>query len=453
MKLGNASRAKGTGRPRSGRRPTVIEQEELSTRNTATAKPFVIPKMLVWEAWKHVRANQGAAGVDEQSIAAFEENLKDNLYLLWNRLSSGTYFPPPVRAVEIPKKGSGSRTLGIPTVSDRIAQTVVKMTLEPNVEPLFHADSYGYRPGRSALDAVAMCRHRCFKRDWAIDIDIQSFFDTVDHELIMKAVSRHTDQTWVLLYIERWLKAPLQMQDGTLVERDCGTPQGSAISPLLSNIFMHYAFDRWMQRTRPRIGFERYADDVVVHCATQTQAQEIKRAIAKRLAECKLELHPTKTAIVYCKNSNRTGIYPIQKFDFCGYTFRPRLTKSKAGDCFVGFSPAVSGQAKKKIGHDIKRWRLHLRNSATLESLATAINAVVRGWINYYGRFHRSALYPLFKRINEYLIRWARKKYKRLRTSKERARKFLVNVARREPNLFAHWQFGAKPSGWTMGAG
>ena len=265
-------------------------------------------KRAVWEAYLRVKANQGAAGVDGESIAEFEGDLKGNLYKLWNRLSSGSYMPPPVRGVEIPKRaGSGVRMLGVPTVQDRIAQSVVRLYLEPGVEPFFHLDSYGYRPGRSALDALGACRVRCWRSDWVIDLDIRSFFSSVDHELMLKAVSRHTDLRWVLLYVERWLKAPLQHGEGTLEARDRGTPEGSAISPLLANLFLHYAFDAWIAREFPGIQFERYCDDAVVHCASERQARVVLDVIAQRLADCRLELHPDKTRIVYCKDSNRHG--------------------------------------------------------------------------------------------------------------------------------------------------
>jgi RNA-directed DNA polymerase len=272
------------------------------------AKSYEISKHTVMEAYRRVKANAGAAGIDEQSIADFEAKLKDNLYKLWNRMSSGSYFPPPVRAVEIPKKAGGVRTLGVPTVADRVAQTVVAMVLEPEVEPVFHPDSYGYRPGRSALDAVSRCRERCWRHDWVVDLDIRAFFDSIPHDLLLKAVAVHTDQRWVMLYVERWLNAPLQRADGTLIERDRGTPQGSAISPLLANIFLHYAFDRWMEKSFPSAPFERYADDAVVHCRSRTQAVRIRRAITKRLAEVGLELHPDKTRIVYCKDSKPSGL-------------------------------------------------------------------------------------------------------------------------------------------------
>src|SRR5829696_3118289 len=288
-------------------------------------KSFDVSKWAVFEAYRRVKANRGAAGVDEQSLAEFERDLKGNLYKLWNRRASGSYFPPPVRAVEIPKRDGSLRMLGVPTVADRIAQTVVRGYLEPGVEPIFHPDSYGYRPGRSALDAVGVCRERCWRRDWVLDLDIRSFFDSVPHDLVLKAVAHHTDRRWVLLYVERWLKAPLQHEDGSLVERDRGTPQGSAISPLLANTFLHYAFDLWMARSYPGVLFERYCDDVIVHVRSEREAQRLRAAIAARLAECGLELNERKTRIVYCKDSTRRGSYEHESFDFLGYRFRPRL--------------------------------------------------------------------------------------------------------------------------------
>ncbi|HVA09544.1 MAG TPA: group II intron reverse transcriptase/maturase, partial [Acidimicrobiales bacterium] len=415
----------------------------MSEPRPKTAKPFDISKWAVLEAYQRVKANQGAAGVDGQSIEEFEENLKGNLYKLWNRLSSGSYFPPPVRAVEIPKKSGGQRTLGVPTVSDRIAQTAVRLYLEPEVEPLFHPDSYGYRPGRSALDAVGRCRGRCWKYDWVIDLDLRSFFDSIPHDLLMKAVSKHTDQRFVLLYIERWLVAPLEKADGSLVERDRGTPQGSAISPLLANLFLHYAFDTWMAREFSGCPFERYADDAVIHCASEAEAQMVLDALARRLAQVGLELHPDKTRIVYCKDANRKGSFEHEQFTFLGYTFRPRLTKNKRGQFFVSFLPAMSDDAGKAIRQEIRRWRLNVHSDKSLGDLASFVNPIVRGWCNYYGRFYKSWLYRSLRRINEYLVRWARRKFKRLRTSARRAWRWLRGVQRRAPELFAHWAFGA----------
>ncbi|MEW1914921.1 group II intron reverse transcriptase/maturase [Kitasatospora sp. NPDC085895] len=409
---------------------------------TNGSKSYQISKHLVFEAYLRVKANKGAAGVDAVSIEQFEADLRGNLYKLWNRMSSGCYFPPPVRMVEIDKPGGrGVRILGVPTVADRIAQTVVAMVLEPLVEPVFHQDSYGYRPRRSALDAVEACRERCWRTDWVIDMDIRGFFDNLDHDLVLKAVAHHTDQRWVLLYVERWLKAPLQRPDGSLLARDRGSPQGSAVSPVLSNLFMHYAFDAWMAREYPGIQFERYCDDVVVHCRNEVQAHHVRRAIAERLAECGgLELHPQKTRIVYCKDRNRRGSAEHTSFTFLGYGFRVRRLRTKRGEYFFGFNPGVSDEAAKLIRAQIRRWRLHLRSDTTLEQLAREINPVVRGWINYYGRFHPTALRSSLNRINDYLVRWLVRKYKRFRHKRARAREALASHARLFPGLFAHWK-------------
>jgi len=418
-------------------------------------KPFQIDKLVVWEAFQRVKANKGAAGVDEQSIEEFERDAKGNLFKIWNRLSSGSYFPPPVKAVEIPKHGGGAgvRILGVPTVADRVAQTVVRMYLEPSVEPVFHPDSYGYRPGKSALDAVGVCRQRCWRSDWVIDLDIRAFFDSVPHDLVLKAVAHHTDQKWILLYVQRWLTAPLQGRDGTLVARDRGTPQGSAISPLLANLFMHYAFDLWMTRQYPGIRFERYCDDVVVHCGSERQARHVRDAIAARLAQVGLELHPDKTRIVYCKDDDRPGSYERTRFTFLGYEFGPRLAKNRHGKHFVSFLPAVSTDAKKAMGREIRSWHLARRSDKSLDDLARMFNSIVQGWINYYGRFYRSELLYFLRRLNTHLVRWANRKYKRLKRRERRAMAWLAEIARRSPRLFAHWRLGARPDGWAMGAG
>jgi len=406
-------------------------------------KSFEISKHMVYEAYRRVKANKGAAGVDGVSIEQFEVDLKGNLYKLWNRMSSGCYFPPPVRMVEIDKPGGrGVRVLGVPTVADRIAQTVVAMSLEPEVEKVFHPDSYGYRPGRSALDAVGRCRERCWGTDWVIDMDIQGFFDNLDHDLVLKAVAHHTDQRWVQLYVRRWLVAPLQRQDGSLVERDRGSPQGSAISPLLANLFMHYAFDAWMDREFPAVRFERYCDDVVVHCRSEAEAHRVHEAIATRLARCGgLRLHPDKTRIVYCRDGKRRASYEHTSFTFLGYGFRSRRVRTKTGAYFFGFNPAISDKAAKGVRAQIRSWRLHRRSGSTLADLAREINVIVRGWINYYGRFYRSALCSSLNRINDYLVRWIVQKYKRYRGRWMRARDALGRAARLYPGLFAHWAF------------
>jgi len=403
------------------------------------AKPFCISKREVWEAYKRVKANQGAAGVDEQSIASFGEDLANNLYKLWNRLSSGSYFPPPVRRVEIPKGDGGTRPLGIPTVADRVAQTVVKGRLEERVEKLFHPDSYGYRSGKSAIQAIGVARERCWRSDWVLDVDIKGFFDNIDHELLMRAVRKHADCQWVVLYVERWLKAPVQLADGTLVNQGKGTPQGGVISPLLANLFLHYGFDVWMRRNHPSIPFERYADDVVCHCRSEDQAKELWRELKGRFSECGLELHPEKTKIVYCKDDDRRGNYPNESFDFLGYTFRARRSKNRWGEYFVNFSPAVSNQATKRIRQTIRGWSLHRRSDKSLDDLARRFNPMIRGWINYYSRFYKSALYPTLRHLNRILARWAGRKYKRLGRHRRRAMHWLGRIATRQPALFAHW--------------
>jgi RNA-directed DNA polymerase len=413
------------------------------------AKPFRILKQQVWDAYLRVKANDGAPGVDGQTMEDFERNLKRNLYRIWNRMSSGTYFPPPVLQVSIPKRDGGERKLGIPTISDRIAQTVVKLSLEPLVEPCFHPDSYGYRPRRSALDAVGRARERCWKFNWVLDLDIRSFFDSLAHDLVMRAVKRFTDCRWVLLYVERWLVAPLQHEDGTLVARVMGTPQGGVISPLLANIFLHLAFDTWMQEEHPGVPFERYADDVLVHCTTAEHAARMRMAIEARLGRCKLALHEGKTKVVYCKDANRPDRWEHEKFDFLGFTFRPRRARNRHGQYFVSFSPAVSARAAKQMRQTIRRdWRLTHRTDKELSDLAHMFNPILRGWIIYYGRFYRSAMVQALWTLNPTLTMWAQRKYKTLKGHRTRATRWLGGVARRDPTLFAHWQLlGLQPAG------
>jgi RNA-directed DNA polymerase len=414
----------------------------------AQGKSYEISKQVVWEAYKRVKANRGAAGVDRQSLEDFEKDLKGNLYKIWNRMSSGSYFPPPVRLVEIPKdQGRGVRPLGIPTVADRVAQMVVKMYFEPLVEPHFHPDSYGYRPGKSALDAVGTARQRCWRQDWVIDLDIKGFFDNLDHELLMRAVRHHTDLPWVILYVQRWLTAPVQHPDGHLEERTKGSPQGSVVSPVLANLFLHYAFDEWMRRTYPRVQFERYADDVAIHAATRAQAESLLEAVRNRLRQCGLEVHPGKTKIVYCQDSDRRGTHDHTKFDFLGYTFRPRRAKNRWGKPFVSFLPAVSDKAAKRIRATIRSWRLGAtRNNQSLEEIARFVNPYVRGWVNYYGRYYRSALTPALRHLERALVYWVRRKFKRLRRHQRRATHWLGRLARREPNLLYLWQMGIRPA-------
>ena len=405
------------------------------------AKPFSVGKQEVWEAFKKVRSKDGAAGVDGQSIEEFERDLSNNLYKLWNRMSSGSYFPQPVRGVKIPKPDGGKRPLGIPTVADRIAQMVAKQRLEPKLEPYFHPDSYGYRPGKSALEAVGKARERCWDRYWVIDLDIRRFFDEIDHELLMRAVRKHTNCRWVLLYIERWLKTPVELKDGTRIERKQGTPQGGVISPLLANLFLHYTFDKWMEQQFPTVPFERYADDILCHCVSEKQCRFVLAMIEERLRQCGLMLNEQKTRIVFCKADLREGSYPNENFDFLGYTFRPRLAKSTEGNYFVNFSPGVSNRATKKMRQVIRSWKLHRRSDQSLQDFARMYNPIIRGWINYYGRFYKSALYRTFQYLDRVLSRWANRKFKRLRKKQRRGQQWLRRVIRQEPDLFAHWRF------------
>jgi len=408
-------------------------------------KSYEISKQIVLEAFQKVKANQGAAGIDSESLEAFEANLKNNLYKIWNRMSSGSYFPPAVKAVEIPKKSGGKRLLGIPTVGDRVAQMVVKIYFEPQVEPYFHRDSYGYRPGKSALDAIAVTRQRCWQYDWVLEFDIKGLFDNIDHELLMKAVCQHTYNPWVILYIQRWLKAPFQMPDGTVQERTKGTPQGGVISPVLANLFLHYAFDKWMEREHSNKPFARYADDAVAHCKSKEEAEGLRNSLEKRLTECKLEVNPTKTRIVYCKDDKRKGNYPDKTFDFLGYTFRPRKVRSESGTFFIGFTPAVSKKAKKAMQQEIRGWRLQLKTDKALEDLSQMYNPKIRGWANYYGCFCKSEMYSVYRHFNHALVRWVMRKYKKLANNKRRRNRWLRNISKQEPQLFRHWQMGILP--------
>ena len=408
------------------------------------AKPYVIPKRLVWDAYQRVKAHQGAAGVDGVSLAAFETDLKNNLYRVWNRMSSGSYFPPPVRLVEIAKGDGGIRPLGIPTVADRVAQTVVTRVLEPVVDAHFHPDSYGYRPGKSALDAVGMARRRCWAADWVIDMDIKGFFDSIPHELVERAVAHHTDLPWVRLYIARWLRAPVQQPDGRREARTKGTPQGGVISPVLANLFLHYAFDCWLARTYPRVQFERYADDALVHCKSEAEARAVLDAIRRRFERCGLALHPTKTRIVYCKDANRPGEYEHVAFDFLGYTFQPRRALTRQGKPFVSFLPAISAKAAQRIRATSRAWR-RLPTSQRLEAVACIVNPVVRGWANYYGRYYRSRCLAVLRHVNLALAAWVRRKYKRFHRRQRASLQWLRRLAAREAQLFVLWPLGVKP--------
>jgi len=406
-------------------------------------RPFDISKQEVWRAYEQVKRNKGAAGIDEETIKQFEDNLKDNLYKLWSRLSSGSYFPPAVKEVSIPKKDGGQRKLGIPTVADRIAQTVAKNRLEPKVDPLFHDSSYGYRPKRSALQAVEACKINCWQKGWVVDLDIKGFFDNIDHELLMRVVRKHTDCKWVLLYIERWLTSPMQKVGEPAQPRTKGTPQGGVISPLLANIFLHHAFDTWFEAkfSKPRFAFERYADDIVIHCMTLNEAQMVFEKVKQRMQLCKLELHPEKTKIVLCEDGRRVGWgtgYPTC-FDFLGFTFKKRTVRGKQG-LYDGFMPGMSKQARGKIQDTIKSWHIGRRGDLSIEEMSRDLNPVLRGWVNYYGQHYKRAFAPIRYQFHIQLTRWALRKYRGKINCRAHATKWIYQLARKHPNYFALWE-------------
>jgi RNA-directed DNA polymerase len=433
------------GLERRGRVRWSYSSKQLENRmmtTNMTDKPFMIDKRLVYEAYKAVRSSKGGAGVDGQTIEAFEADLEENLYKIWNRMSSGSYFPPPVRAVAIPKKSGGERILGVPTVSDRIAQMVVKQMIEPGLESIFLADSYGYRPGKSALDAVGVTRQRCWKYDWALEFDIKGLFDNISHELLLKAVCKHVKCKWAILYIERWLTAPME-RDGDGIERDRGTPQGGVISPILSNLFMHYAFDLWMGREHHGLPWCRYADDGLVHCRSEQEAEAVKADLQARLAECHLEMHPTKTKIVYCKDGKRKGRYPNVTLDFLGYQFRPRVVKSsRNGELFCSFTPAVSPSSLKAIRSKVRDLNIRQITVRSLDDIARMLNPLLRGWIQYYGKYNPSALETMLRHVNLTLRGWVMRKFKRFQGRRVAAAIFLEKMVRLRSALFEHWRIG-----------
>jgi RNA-directed DNA polymerase len=404
-------------------------------------KPIEIQKSLIYKAWLSVKRNAGASGIDGQSITDFEQKLEANLYKIWNRMSSGSYFPPPIRGVEIPKKSGSTRTLGIPTIADRVAQTAVRNLLMNRFEAIFDDDSYGYRPGKSAHDALAVTRERCWKYDWVLEYDIKGLFDNISHDLLMKAVRMHVEEKWMVMYIERWLKAPMILEDGTEVPRDKGTPQGGVISPLLANLFMHYVTDKWARRELPGVPFCRYADDGLFHCKSKVQAEKVLDKLRDRLQQCNLEAHPVKTKIVYCQDEKRKFNHEFKSFEFLGYEFICRKAKNrKTGKYFKSFLPAIGKRRLKELKWYVKYKLSALRRLEwSLEHLAKEINPIISGWYNYYAKFYPSRMSELAWFVDNRLLRWLRLKYKNLRRSKKKAVVLMKRIQQAQPKLFFHW--------------
>jgi RNA-directed DNA polymerase len=407
-------------------------------------KSLPISKRMVYNSYLKVIAKDGSAGIDKQSIEMFNENLSDNLYKIWNRMTSGSYFPPPVRTVFIPKKQGGKRPLGIPTVSDRIAQGVVKDYLEPALETIFHSSSFGYRPGRSAHDALKQCQANCIKYAWVIDVDIKGFFDSLSHELMMQLLQLHTNEKWVLLYAERWLKAGVEQEDGSIIARTKGTPQGGVISPLFANIYLHHCFDKWMDEINPQNPFERYADDIVIHCHSKEEAEQLLSQLEVRMQAFELTLHPDKTKIVYCKNYQRTGTHEHESFTFLSYDFQPRRKRDSFGrnKTYMVFAGAISNKAKTSIRETIRAILIPRWSEQTLDVFAKLLNPKLRGWINYYSKFYRHETLQLFCYVNERIKKWIANKYK-LRAKKRIEEKYKA-MQTEQPELFYHWRLGIK---------
>lgn len=419
---------------------TELNKQGMNDKDKTKYQP--ITRQQVRRAYQAIKDNGDSAGVDGISLKAFEEKKEANLYKIWNRMASGCYFPPAVREKEIPKEGGGTRRLGIPTVSDRIAQMVVKHYIEPRLEGIFHEDSYGYRPKKRMHEAIEVVKKRCMEYPWVIDLDIRGFFDNVDHELLMLCLKKHFKEKWVLMYIERWLKAPIQKVNGETEERCKGVPQGGVISPLLANLFLHYAFDGWMGIYHPEVKFERYADDIIVHCKDKEQAMELLSKIRGRMESCKLELHLEKTKIVYCKQWNRGDDHGDVSFTFLGHTFKPRKLKSKYNGFFLGYTPAISREVIKRKVREVKEVMNQHRWVRRIEDLADIFNEKTRGWIGYYGKSNKWAMKPIFDALNYRLAKWFRDRFKRFKGSLTMAYKYLRQLYRRKPDLFIHWKFG-----------
>ncbi len=411
------------------------------------SKSYPITKEQVWEAFKLVKSKGGSAGVDGVTIKDIAKNPEKHLYPVWNRLASGSYFPNAVKRVEIPKGDGKVRQLGIPTVKDRVAQMVITRELEDIVEPLFSKNSFGYRPNKNAHQAIEQARTNCWQYAWVIDMDIKGFFDNIDHGLMIRTLRHYTDRKHIITYVKRWLKAPIQLNDGTQIQNtEKGTPQGGVISPLLANVFLHVVFDKWIEKEFPDCPFERYADDIVVHVKNEKYARYVLKQIRLRMEACKLSLHPDKTKLVYCNRKGRRKRKEVKhtSFDFLGFTFRTRTVKTKDGKLIKGFSPSISRKSIKRIVNECYKLGFHRWTFMDLHQLSKVLAPKIRGWLNYYGRYHKSGMDLLFRFINRRLTQWVFNKYKRFKRRKvsHYARKWLLDIAKKYGYIFPHWQHG-----------
>jgi len=406
-------------------------------------KSLPITQEMVLNAYKKVKRNKGSAGVDKVSLEEYQKDFRNNLYTLWNRLASGSYFPPSVREALIPKKDGKQRKLGIPTVSDRIAQQVLKSYLEPRLERIFHKNSYGYRPLKSAHQAIEAVRHNVRNYAWVIDMDIKRFFDEVNHGLLMKALDCHVSEKWVKMYVTRWLEASVKGVDGQLyLKEGMGTPQGGVISPLLANLYLHYTLDKWIEKHYRALSFVRYADDVIIHCRSEEEANQVLLSLKQRLQECSLRLNEEKTSIVYCQDYRRKKKNYSKKFDFLGFRFQPRPSKSKRGGMFLGFDCAISPASKQRIARKWKEMKIHRWTSTDLHGIAKVVNPILRGIYRYYGKFKPWELGKVLRAFHFRLVKWVVNKYKRFGRSYNKGYKWLQKVKASYPYIFYHWSIG-----------
>lgn len=409
--------------------------------NVHVKKTVPIEFSQVVKAYRKVKKGGKAVGIDNESWAEFDKQTERNLYVIWNRLASGSYHPVAVREVEIPKKDGKVRKLGIPTLKDRIAQQVLKDYMEKRIDHLFHDNSYGYRPLKSAHDAVEQVRQNCFKQDWVIDMDISKFFDGMDHELVLKAIEHVMDEKWVKLYVERWLRMPIQKKDGTLQQKEGkGTPQGGVISPLLANLYLHFSLDMWLSKHFPQVNFVRYADDIIIHCNNKEEAETVLEAVKQRLTEVKLQVNASKTRIAYCKDYKRKEKHETVKFEFLGFSYQPGARIGKFdGLIYTAFTAEISQSNQKRIREIIRENKLWNNTTLDITEIAKSLNMKLRGWINYYSKYSKNKLRRALIKVDSRLIKWMKNKYK-INTGKSIIK--LKQIKQVNPNLFYHWQTG-----------